>query len=63
MSVNVFNIALLLGWLLVSIGAGLIHIGAGFVVAGALLLLLTFIVARIGGLHAPRASHPQNGDR
>lgn len=53
MSLNAFNIALALGWLLVLIGGCLVHVGAGLALGGLLLIGLTFVVARIGGIYAP----------
>lgn len=53
MSLNVFNIALALGWLLVLVGGCLVHLGAGLAVGGLLLLGMTFAVARMGGIYAP----------
>jgi len=46
----VFNACLLAGWALVSVGAGLWSIPAGLVTAGALLIALTIVVARLGGM-------------
>lgn len=51
MNIKHFNIAVLLGWLLTSVGAMLLNLGAGLVVSGMLLLALTFSLIRIGGLH------------
>lgn len=53
MNLNVFNIALALGWLLVLIGGCLVHFGAGLAVGGLLLLGITFVVARMGGIYTP----------
>ncbi len=50
MDLRVFNLALLIGWLLVLVGGMLIHPGAGLLFAGLLLLALVMIVSRIAGL-------------
>lgn len=47
MNRHVYNGALLVGWLLVSVGAGMHSIPAGFVVSGALLVALTIYSARL----------------
>lgn len=55
MNVHVFNAALVLAWLLVSAGAGLLHPAAGLIVAGLLLLGLVFVSVRLaGGVYAPQ---------
>ena len=45
-----FRSFLLAGWAPVSVGAGLWSIPAGLVTAGALLIALTIVVARLGGM-------------
>lgn len=55
MNVIVFNVCLLIGWLLVLIGLCIWSIPFGMASAGALLLLLTILLARLGGLQAPGA--------
>lgn len=50
MTVRVFNACLLLGWLIASIGAGLWWLPAGLMFGGVTLVLLTFTVARMGGI-------------
>lgn len=54
MSLTVFNFSLLIGWLMASAGACFALGWPGVGVAGVLLLALTFAVARIAGLFAPR---------
>ena len=54
MNITHFNIAVLLGWLLVSAGALLVSIGYGLVASGALLIVLTFALSRIAGLYAAK---------
>jgi heme A synthase len=57
MNLNVFNLALLLGWLLVLIGGCLWHPAAGLAVAGLLLIILTIYVARLaGGVYSSKKS-------
>ncbi len=51
MDVKLFNLCLLLGWLMVLAGGVLIHPGWGIAVAGALLLVLTLASAYLAGLH------------
>lgn len=62
MNILVFNLCLLLGWLLVLVGGILIHPGWGLAVAGAVLLFLTFAGAYFAGLFAPKQSQPDNRD-
>lgn len=50
-----FNIAVLLGWLLVSAGALLVSVGYGLVASGVMLIVLTFALARMGGLYGSKA--------
>lgn len=49
MDIRIFNIALLIGWLLVLVGGVLVHLGAGLVVAGLLLLVLVFQSVKLAG--------------
>ena len=51
MNLTHFNTAVLLGWLLVSAGAMLVSIGYGLVASGVLLIVLTFALARMGGIY------------
>ena len=53
MNVYVYNAALVVGWLLVLVGAMLVHGAAGLMVGGFLLLILVFVTVRLGGLYAP----------
>lgn len=55
MTLKAFNLAILLGWLLVTIGGCLLNIGAGLVAGGLLLLAITFAVARMAGIYATQA--------
>ena len=54
MNIKIFNICLLLGWLLILVGGVVIHPGWGLAIAGAVLLLLTLASAYLAGLAAPR---------
>lgn len=45
----VYNASLLVGVLLVSVGAGLVYLPAGLITAGALVLGLTMVGARMAG--------------
>lgn len=53
MNVNVFNVMLLIGWLLVLVGSVLLNMGAGLAVSGLLLIVLTVIVSRAAGIYVP----------
>lgn len=55
MNLYVFNVCVLLGWLLTSIGACLWSVHWGMMIAGLLLLVLTLFLARLAGLRAPGA--------
>lgn len=54
MSAFVFNVCLFAGWLLLSVGAWLVAPWFGLFVAGGALLLLTMMVAHMGGVHPPQ---------
>lgn len=60
MHIRIFNICLLLGWLLVLVGGVLVHPGWGVAAAGVLLILLTLVAVRIAGglLMPPQQSTP-----
>lgn len=51
MNVKIFNLCLLLGWLMVLAGGVVIHPGWGIAIAGLLLLVLTLASAYLAGLH------------
>jgi len=51
MPIKLFNLCLLLGWMMVLAGGVVIHPGWGIAIAGALLLLLTLASAYLAGLH------------
>ena len=54
MSLWVLNLCLLLGWALASAGIMLLNLAAGIAASGFLLLGLTILVARMGGVYGPR---------
>lgn len=55
MSLKAFNVAILLGWLLVLVGGCILNPGAGLVGGGVLLIGLTLVLARLGGLYTAPA--------
>lgn len=54
MNVKIFNLCLLLGWLMVLGGGVLINVGWGIAFAGGLLLVLTLGGAYMAGLTFPK---------
>jgi hypothetical protein len=50
LNIKIFNICLLIGWLMVTIGGMLLNVGAGLCIGGALLIGLTIVMSKIGGL-------------
>jgi drug/metabolite transporter (DMT)-like permease len=50
LNIKIFNICLLIGWLMVTIGGMILNVGAGLCIGGALLIGLTIIMSKIGGL-------------
>lgn len=62
MNVKVFNLCLLLGWLMVLGGGVVINIGWGIAFAGGLLLVLTLAGAYAAGLRAPKPRAPGEAD-
>jgi len=57
MNIRVFNVCLLLGWILVLVGGIVIHPGWGLAIAGALLIGLTLAAAYIAGWEQPAKKH------
>lgn len=51
---HVYNACVLLGWALVSVGAGMVYLPAGLIAAGALLLVLTLFGARLAAIGGRR---------
>ena len=62
MDVKLFNLCLLLGWLMVLAGGVVIHPGWGIAIAGGLLLVLTLASAYLAGLHMAKAKPEQGGE-
>jgi hypothetical protein len=58
MNMHVFNICLALGWIMATAGGMLLNPGAGLLGGGLLLLALTLLVARMGGVMAPAKDAP-----
>lgn len=59
MNPRVFNICLLVGWLLVLVGGILIHPGWGIAIAGAVLIVLTLAAAYLAGWEQPKSARDQ----
>ena len=55
MNSRVFNLCILLGWLMVTIGAAMRSISVGLIVGGALMLVTTAALAWFAGIFAPKA--------
>jgi hypothetical protein len=53
LSLRLFNACLALSWLMVVVGGWLVQPWIGLVAGGALLLVLTLLAVRMGGLYAP----------
>ncbi len=53
MNIKVFNVCLLLGWLMVLAGGIVIHPGWGLAFAGGLLIALALASSYIAGLYSP----------
>ena len=49
MHVYVFNVCLLVGWLLALVGGVMVNAGVGLACAGVLLIALTFVAVRVAG--------------
>ena len=52
MDIKLFNLCLLVGWLMLTVGACIVHLGYGLAVGGLVLLALTFASAFMAGVHA-----------
>ena len=63
MDIKIFNVCLLLGWLMVLAGGIVINPGWGIAVAGGLLVLLTLIAAYLAGWVQPGSPEPDAGAR
>ena len=55
MDLRVLNVCLLLGWLMVTAGGVLAHPGWGIAIGGLTLIVLTIVMAIMGGVFQPRA--------
>lgn len=62
MNIKIFNLCLLLGWLLVLVGGVVVHPGWGLAIAGALLIVLTLAAAYIAGFERPQAPQSEEGN-
>lgn len=63
MHVLVFNVSLLVGWLLVLCGGVIVNLGLGLVAAGLLLVVLTIVSARMAGRLYSSSDFWRSGDR
>jgi quinol-cytochrome oxidoreductase complex cytochrome b subunit len=61
MNIKIFNVALLIGWLMVLAGGVVINPGWGVALSGALLLVLTMASAYIAGLQPAPKPDDQGG--
>lgn len=62
MHIYIFNAALLVAWLLVLVGGVLLNLGAGLIAAGVMLLVLVSWSIRLGGgVYAPTRSQKGEG--
>jgi len=50
----VFNVCILLGWVLVLAGGCMLSVPLAFIASGLLMLVLVLVVARAAGVFAPR---------
>lgn len=62
MNVRVFNVCVLVGWLLVLVGGIVIHPGWGLAIAGGLLIVLTLAAAYIAGWERPNPNPSTTSD-
>lgn len=56
MSLRVLNACLFLGWMLASAGIAMWNLPAGIAAGGFLLLALTLLLARMGGVYGSRGN-------
>ncbi|MFM0506678.1 hypothetical protein [Paraburkholderia sp. RL17-373-BIF-A] len=54
MNAHIFNICLLIGWLLSLAGGVLLNLGGGMIFAGLLLLAIVLVVTRMVGIYVPK---------
>jgi hypothetical protein len=57
MNARIFNVAMLIGWLMAVAGGCLASLAYGLIGGGLLLLALTLLGARMGGVYMPKADH------
>ncbi|MFM0256091.1 hypothetical protein [Paraburkholderia sediminicola] len=55
MNAHIFNICLLIGWLLALAGGVLLNLGGGMIFAGLLLLAIVLVVTRMVGIYVPKS--------
>lgn len=56
MNIKLFNICLLVGWLMILAGGVVIHPGWGIAIAGAVLFLATIVMAYVFGVRVEQAA-------
>lgn len=61
MNPRIFNICLLIGWLMVTAGGIVIHPGWGIAMGGALLVVLTLAAAYLAGWEQPTKPRGEGG--
>lgn len=54
MNAIVFNVSLLIGWIMVLVGACMRDLAIGLVAGGVLLLVIVALVVRMGGVYVPK---------
>ena len=62
MDIRIFNVCMLVGWLMLLAGGVVIHPGWGIAIAGAVLLVGTFVAAYLAGLRDTPAAKPKRQD-
>lgn len=55
MDIKIFNVCMLLGWLLLLAGGVIVHPGWGLAVAGLVLMASCALMVCLGGVYAPPA--------
>ena len=62
MNLKIFNLCVLAGWVLITLGAVCIHWAAGIVVSGVVLIALTLLMAaKFGVMQAPPEQKTEDG--
>lgn len=62
MSVKLFNVCLLIGWLMILAGGVLVHPGWGVAIAGAVLFVGTGVAAYVFGFERPKTQGDDGGN-